>query len=186
MAIRLFIKFGAKEHLEKMQREGILYCNTITYFSKVEDNNRGDAFESVTKLNYLENPIFQLRPANDPSAEWKNLNVTNMLYQEYYKEPLGNLFCFSGFKINPSKKISIFHIDEKFLDFGYGLMVLRQDLFMERLKKSLAKLDIQTCMKTVEYLDLHKYSGKKIYFKKILNTVGKKNLELFFILISIK
>ena len=63
MGIRLFIKFGAKEHLCEMQKEGLFYCNTITYFSKIEDNHRGDSLESVIKLQYLEKPIFKLKPA---------------------------------------------------------------------------------------------------------------------------
>ncbi len=166
MELRLCIKFGAKEHLERMQKEGLFYCNSITYFSKIEDNHRGDAFESVTKLQYLENPIFQLKPADDPSAEWKNLKVTNMLIQEYYKEPLGNLFCMSAFKVNPTKKISVFHFDERFSEFGYGLMILRQDLFMDKLRSALSKFNFKTCIKPVEYLDLSKYSGEKNLFQK--------------------
>jgi len=47
-------------------------------------------------------------------------------------------------------------------------LILRQDIFIERLNDALAKLDFKTCMKPVEYLDLSKYSGKKNLFQKNL------------------
>ena len=70
----------------------------------------------------------------------------------------------SAFKINPIKEISNFSFDEKFLGFEYCLMILRQDLFIERLKKALEKFDFKTCMKLVEYSDLHKYTGTRVDF----------------------
>jgi hypothetical protein len=41
-----------------MQKDGLFYCNTITYFSKIEDEHRRDSFESVSKLKYFENVVF--------------------------------------------------------------------------------------------------------------------------------
>jgi len=178
MDIRLYMKFGAKEHLEKMQKEGIFYCNTITCFSKIEDESRGDSFESVSKLKYFEKIIFQVQPANDPSAEWKNLNTTNALYKEQYEEPHGSLFCMSAFKINPTKKISAIHFDKRFSDFGYVLMISRQDLFIERLKRTLENLDFKNCMRLVEYSDLHKYSGTKTLFQKDLKYSWQEELRI--------
>lgn len=160
------MKFGEKEHLEEMQK-GIFYCNTITYFSSIEDDVRGDPFESVTKLKYYENAIFQIKPANDPSAQWMNLNTTTVLYQETVGKPLGNLFCMSAFKFSPKAEVSIFSFDERFLKkFEYCLIIKRQDLFMERLQSALKELNFETCMKLVEYQDLKKYSGVKTLFQK--------------------
>src|SRR5947207_2108796 len=100
MNVRLHIKFGARDHLEQMQKEGLFYCNTISYFSKSEDAHRGDSFESVINLECLKDGALKLKPANDPLAEWKTLNSTNVQIKQYYDEPLGNLFCMSAFKIN--------------------------------------------------------------------------------------
>lgn len=150
----------------------------LPIFSKLDDASRGDFFESVSKLKYFENVVFQVKPANDPSAEWKNLNTNNALYKEHYEEPLGSLFCMSAFKINPTKKISTFHFDKRFSDFGYGLMTSRQDLFIERLKKTLEKLDFKNCMRLVEYSDLHKYSGTKTLFQKDLKYSWQEELRI--------
>jgi hypothetical protein len=160
------MKFGEKENLERMQKDGILYCNTITYFANLEDEKRGDFFESVRKLQYTEKGLFQVKPANDPSAEWKSLNSFNVLFKEFFKEPLGNLFCMSAFKIKPQNEISTFNINEKFFDFKYCLLILRQDIFMERLRHALDNLEFKTHMDLVEYTDLHKYSGTKTLFQK--------------------
>ncbi len=168
MDVSLFIKFGEKEHLEKMQKDGSFYCNTITFFSSLEDEHRGDKFESVIKLEYKENTSFLVKPADDPTAEWKKLNVTKMLYKEYYKEPLGNIFCFSAFKLKASTKTKKYSFDNRFSDFKYGLLILRQDLFLERLETGFKKLNFKTCMQPVKYLDLNKYSGKKNLFQKDL------------------
>jgi hypothetical protein len=168
MDVNIFIKFGEKEHLEKMQKEGLFYCNTITYFSSLEDEHRGDKFESVKKLEYKENTSILLKPANDIKAEWKRLNITKMLYQEYYNEPMGNIFCFSSFILSPTTEVKKYTFDLRFMDLKYGLLILRQDLFMEKLEIALKSLGFKTCMSRVEYLDLNKYSGKKNLFQKDL------------------
>jgi hypothetical protein len=168
MDVRLYMKFGSKLHLEQMQKEGLFYCNTITYFSNVEDETRKDPFESVCKLEYIENAIFHLRPANDPTAEWKKLRTMNAQYKEHYDEPLGNLFCMSAFKINPRKKKSIFYFDERFLKFEYCLLIMHEAKFKERLQKSLDGLNFNSCMRQVNYIDLDKYSGEKTLFQKDL------------------
>ena len=179
MDIRVYIKFGQKEHLEKMQKEGLFYCNTITFFSKLEDDLRGDPFESVSKLKYYEKAIFQLKPVNEPSAEWKSLNANDVLYKEHFEEPLGNLFCMSAFKMTPKKEISLFNFDERFLEkFEYCLMILRQDLFIERLQLALAKLEFKTCIKLVEYYNLHKFSGSKTLFQKDIKYNWQEELRI--------
>jgi len=178
METRLYMKFGEKEHLERMQKDGLFYCNTITYFSKIEDESRKDSFESVSKLKYFENIVFQVKPKDDPLAEWKNFNTTRAQYIEHYEEPFGNLFCMSAFKINPTKEVSTFNFDERFLGFEYGLMIFRQDLFIERLRTVLDKLDIKTCIKLVEYIDLHKYSGTKTLFQKDIKYSWQEELRI--------
>jgi hypothetical protein len=179
MDIRLYMKFGEKSHLDRMRKEGILYCNTITYFSKIEDDVRGDPSESVSKQKYYGKALFQLKPANEPSAELKNLNATNVMYKEKFDEPLGNLFCMSAFKVYPKKEISIFDFDARFSrKFEYCLMILRQDLFVQRLQKAFAKLSFKTCMKLVEYTDLLKYSRPKTLFQKDINYSWQEELRI--------
>ena len=46
--LRLF-KFGKKEHIEQLYREGLLYLNTLDYFTRLEgDGVRGDKDEGLS------------------------------------------------------------------------------------------------------------------------------------------
>lgn len=171
MEISLLIKFGEKHHLEKMQKDGFFYCNTITYFSTLKDESRGDELESVTKLEYKENVFLSLKPANNPRAEWKKINVTKMLYKEFHKNPQGNLFCFSLITLKADSETKEYTFDPRFANSfnKYGLLILRQDLFLERLVSALNKIQYSYCIKPVEYLDLKKHFGKKNLFQKDLS-----------------
>ena len=167
MDYRLFVKFGAKKHLEKLQSEGHLFCNTITYFSNLEDNNvRGDKLESTFKFKYLENIILHLRDADNPTAEWKNLKVTNMLLQEYYKQPLGNLFCLSAFKLLPQQNVTVFSFDNRFINYEHALIIRNQKVFFDLIKKAASALQFRICGNLVEYFDLYNYSGERTLFQK--------------------
>jgi hypothetical protein len=48
MAERIYalLKFGKREHLQRLRNEGSLYLNTLQYFQELEsDPERGDPFE---------------------------------------------------------------------------------------------------------------------------------------------
>jgi hypothetical protein len=167
MSIKLFAKFGQKDHLEGFQKDGLLYSNTITYFSNLEDNNmRGDKYESVVELAYSENSIFSFKPADDPLAEVKTMHLKNSLVKKSIDKPRGNIFCMSALGLSPTTKQFEYKLDEKFSGYGYFLLILRYDLFMERLTNSLKTLQFTTCYDYVQYLDLGKHSGKKSLFQK--------------------
>jgi len=43
-----FLKFGAATHMKALLREGLIYCNTVRYFQRLEqDQLRGDSFEGL-------------------------------------------------------------------------------------------------------------------------------------------
>jgi hypothetical protein len=85
----------------------------------------------------------------------------------------------SAFKVYPKKEISIFDFDARFSrKFEYCLMILRQDLFVQRLQKAFAKLSFKTCMKLVEYTDLLKYSRPKTLFQKDINYSWQEELRI--------
>ena len=91
----LLVKFGKKEHLFQLQKEGIVYCNSIKWFAGLKDERlRGDEYEAVIRTQYMEKSVFQLREADDPNSQWKKLNVNQAQFKEFHKEPLGNLFVF--------------------------------------------------------------------------------------------
>ncbi len=47
--IYLLIKvFDKEEHADAFIQKGAMYCNTLGYFKKYEDELRGDAYEGIT------------------------------------------------------------------------------------------------------------------------------------------
>ncbi len=50
-AIYAFLKFGAKQHLEELRRDGLLYMSPLASFAKLEsDMVRDDRFEGTTRI----------------------------------------------------------------------------------------------------------------------------------------
>jgi hypothetical protein len=45
------IKFGQKEHVEKLLKEGELYFNTVSTYAELDDEERGDANEGAEWIN---------------------------------------------------------------------------------------------------------------------------------------
>jgi len=160
----LLIKFGLREHLTDMLKKGKLHCKSIKWFAEYEDGKlRGDEFEAVVKMQYMENNVIQLKEANNSNAQWKNLQVKTALYKEYYKEPLGNLFCMSHFSVNEG----IFKIDKRFSGFGgHFVLIHNQPEFFLRIERALTLINLGFCRGEVEYLNLHTHSGEKRLYQK--------------------
>jgi hypothetical protein len=75
----VFIKFGNEPHLLKLQKEGLLHCNTIEYFSNLEDGNlRGDDLENIVELDYLAEEFLELAPISAPNFKKTTLKVKNV------------------------------------------------------------------------------------------------------------
>lgn len=162
--LSLLIKFGEKEHLESMLKDGNIHCKSIKWCAEHEDGNlRGDGFEAVIKTQFLENPEIHLKEAGNSKSEWMRLNVKTALYKEYHKEPIGNLFCMSMFPVSEG----IFRIDEKCNRFGgYLLFIHNQVEFFRRIDDALTTLGIDFCCGEINYLNLHKHTGEKKLFQK--------------------
>lgn len=96
----IFIKFGNKSHLLKLQKEGLLYCNTIDFFSKLEDGNvRGDDHENIVEFDYIENGIIEISPKDDPSVITMTLKVKSIKMKTSRSDPFGNLFCLHAINV---------------------------------------------------------------------------------------
>lgn len=160
----LLIKFGEKKYLDIMLLDGKLHCKSIKWFAEHEDGKlRGDEFEAVTKTQYIENITIQLREADNPDAEWKLLDTRKMLYKEYHKDPLGNLFCMSMFPVNEGT----YKIDQRFALFGgHMLLIHNQVEFFKRVEDTLTMMNVGFCRGNVQYLDLHKHTGEKKLYQK--------------------
>jgi len=177
----IFIKFGTKEHLLKLQKDGLLHCRPLNYFKDIEDNNlRGDKFETVVELIYIKNPLLQIKPASDPSAEYKSIPITKAQIVYYRTDDFGNLFCLHAINVLEKEEGEIFSIDKRNKKFGdHFLMITDTSEFIERLQKSLLENNLNYEHDLVKYFELAKYKGKKTVFNKDMIYEYQKEFRLF-------
>jgi hypothetical protein len=181
MEIRLLIKFGQEEHIKRLQ-QGHFYCKDIKYFTELEDGKaRGDEFEAVIELKYLENGTLRLKPAQDANAPSKNLKVKDLLTKKHFHNPLGNLFCMSSLRVEVFNEPTMYTIDRRFDSFGtHFLLITNQIDFNERLQNGLKNLEINYEHGLVQYLDLYKYTGEKNLFQKDNQYAWQEEYRIYF------
>ena len=167
----VFIKFGAQSHLLKLQKEGLLYCNTIEYFSKLEDGNlRGDDHENIVEFDYIEKGILNVFPKEDQKTKSLTLKFKSFKLKTSRVDPFGNLFCLHAINVLDKIINEPFQIDPKNKKFGdYFLLITDTSEFLNRLEKSLNQQDQRFTYGMVEYLDFSKFKGKKTIFQKKLS-----------------
>jgi len=89
-----FIKFGEEKNILDLFENGTIYCNTLEYFRKVEDDYvRGDIYEGTYKIT---NKI----PENGVKLEIKGKELSGTLnkfhLREYYSNIDANLYCLTA------------------------------------------------------------------------------------------
>jgi hypothetical protein len=176
------VKFGKKEHLVSLQKEGHLHCKTLKHFANCEENEaRGDFFESVVESHYMENVKVYIKPVKKAEEEYKWFKAETFLLKKYFKEPLGNVFCMSRLKVNMDCDPYTYSFDERFKKFGtHFLLITNQPVFIERLKNGLKEIGCDFHGHEVQYLDLKRYTGKKTAFQKDHFYSWQEEYRIFF------
>ena len=177
----LLLKFSEKrEYLEQMQK-GLLYCNSVKYFLGIKDGNvRGDERESAFNFEYIGDSKMKFKPVNDAAGQWKAVDSHNVLFIEHYNNPLGNLFCMTKLPFTVEKEVEEVAIDKDYERFGtYFLLVTDQKQFLERIRKAAKDQDIPIGYRTIEYLNLSRYTGKKSIFQKDIKYKWQSEFRIF-------
>lgn len=154
-----FIKFQTKERLEALREKGYVYMNNINYYITLEEKYRkegqGDRHEAdmfVLKDGYVVNPLTQ-----DTVLTFKEANIK---LKHIGKKPA---FCMTGYNKmqdmvddNTARiKVSQALVD----DFKpedeelYALIILKPQIFIDRLREALRANDIKMVEGLVTYTD---------------------------------
>lgn len=160
-----FIKFGEKEHMEKLFYEGEVFCRPIDYFSTINDKDfRGDKNDGISHL-------MQIR--NLKISHQGNIITTANNGQIYGRNPndKGNIYCLFGLAsetLNWESKASqklILNLDS----LGFGdivIWIFDPGEFIERVKKAVLKEGFQIDISPIVYLDFETYEGELSPFIK--------------------
>ncbi len=170
--LMLFIKFGQKEHIEQLQKEGLIYMNTFDYFRECEDKEIGDSNENI---NYL----FQADKSEVMIDNYKLTKENGLINLTINAPFMNNPFLTHGFCISCISKgdeiredFKIF--DDKVTDFGDTLLIIyNQKIFIERIEKALREIFEKNLAEywqgnKVEYIDFNTYQGEIGPFRKSL------------------
>ena len=174
---KVFLKFGNKENLEKLQ-SGNIYMKNAKYFRELETSGgivgMGDRYDSC--IVQRDAPIW-INGVKLPNADW--------LVETNTRDEKTPIFCCSCLKeedfiYDPLKKEYIvdrkaFCVEELKKDFGeFVLIIPYPEVFIARIKEYCEANSIDLQFKEVTYVD---YDDKN---KKWIKEY-KNNLSLFFI-----
>ena len=101
--IHTLFKFQTKERVQSLQKEGLLYLNTRTYFRDLEKDTRlrkevgiGDKYEQTYKVENIQPGRIEIE-YEDGSTEVIESENTHII--TYDLETFGNIYCMTGLRV---------------------------------------------------------------------------------------
>jgi hypothetical protein len=131
--ISTFLKIGKDEHIDKLQKEGILYCNNVKYYRNLEREDvllrkdSADGAITTHKLDWLK--IF-IKEKELP------IKFTSARLHTFDREKdLEHIYCM--YAITPDLATGKPFIDKRNVRFGdAGLLILNPKVFLNKIQKA--------------------------------------------------
>jgi hypothetical protein len=160
--ITAFLKIGKEEHIDQLQKEGLLYCNTVKYFRKIESENnklRKDTTEGATSSVKIDWMKLFLHNKELP------IKITTARLHTFDEvRDLKHLYCL--YAITPELATGMPFIDDRNVDFGdTGLIILKPPEFIKRIRKAINR-KYKFDFSPVQYYSLDKDHEKLTVFHK--------------------
>lgn len=152
-------KIGEHQHVVQLQRNGIVFMNTLKYFWEIEDGGlRGDKLDGV---NHMANGLHA--EVRTPDGKLIPADITSWTLQARPAEPEKiNLFCMYAIH----SEIDAPSIDPRATKFGESSLVMTQpNEFMSRLAAAARELGRSFDANLVNYVPNH-YVGDVGLFSK--------------------
>jgi hypothetical protein len=148
--------------------KGRIYCNTIKYFTEIEDNKvRGDIDENCGWIDYLGDSTLSMKPVDTPNAEPLVFQASGTRIKQHFDASGYNLFCMYLLVVDSSFPNGFEPFNDRCKEFGSHLLLVKDSPeFMKRIEAKLAALGYGYERTIVSYSDLSQYSGGKSYFMK--------------------
>lgn len=160
-----FLKIGTRHYMEKLLKEGEIYCNTFDSFAKNDAKEIGDPLETATDfyLGKIKRIGIKVKSGD---TKYFDINVPAQL-KEFHAGHVGNIYCLYALKYSDFSKSKKITLPDSLTGFGDTILVIIDiHQFLQRVKLSLTLLQKTFESKMVEYIDLQSYSGKRGPFQK--------------------
>lgn len=155
-------KFGEREHIDELVREGHLYMNTLKYFREreTEDLLRSDKHEGAIHCVQADGATLSMKQDD----AWVNIGtIRGQILASDGSEEITNVFCMYAFR----EKAAIAKIDPKNFEFGDTYAILTDgDEFLRRVRKTAEQEGLTLKHDLVEYVDRSTYNGTMGVFRK--------------------
>ena len=157
-------KFGKREYMERLVSEGLVYMNTLEYFSKLEDTDsvRCDANEGIGHL--LQHHGVKLGVKHKVEDKWMPIGPLAGPIRFHYKDwTIPNVFCMYGLRASVAASL----VDPRNFVFGDTFVLfMHGDEFIRRAKQAALDAGHKITCHMVEYVDENSYSGPMGPFRK--------------------
>lgn len=155
--ILYFIKIGKKLHIDNLYNRGEVFCQTVEYFIKLEnDKEKGDKNEGVN-VHIIPSWV-QIQIDNKKYTlvgEGSDIKISNPHIYGRSEEPCGNIFCVTYVS---ALDIIIGNIpSERLSGFGDTMLIIKNPSgFIDRVLLTADTLGATIKHRDVYYYDLHK------------------------------
>lgn len=162
----VLFRFSKRQYLEEFRRDGLVYMNTLRYFSTLEsDSVRGDRFEDTDEIHQPSN-VRHLRITDNKTGRVITFGpnaIVGPLLIGLGRRPVCNVFCM--FAITDPTKVPL--VDERAFEFGDSFVViLNTQEFINRIRAAAERSGLGYSYRLVEYYDETGYSGETGPFRK--------------------
>ena len=154
------LKFGEREHLNKMLIHGVLHMKRLRSFQKIEHSEIGDKNEGISHCWQPDQIIVEVG-----GKKLEGIIGPVKITEEADGNPY--VFCMYGITPDHFNKEPGKYIDEKCLEFGDSVLVITNGKeFKRRILESYNKMGGKIKTGAVSYVDHNSYSGKMGAFRK--------------------
>lgn len=165
----VFLKFGSQKNIIDLLENGTIYCNTIDYFQRLENQGlRGDHYEGTTNIrNYHQYDNVKITVTIPDTGKEISIHPKKFHVREFLSEIKGNIYCL--YSIRPSDIISTNHfsIDPSLVEFGTHFIIIKQPLkFLADVRKELDLKKLKYQFDHVEYYEKELVNRKINLFNK--------------------
>jgi hypothetical protein len=175
---RSFIKIGEKTNMERLFFEGELYCNSINYFSELENKNKmADEYDGADSILQVKNLKIKLNSKILATAEKAQLYRRD-------SDLKGNIYCLYGIEDCDFKLTDHFiklDLDITFINWGDTAVIIYDTKeFLRRVQVAFQLENKKFEISPVIYFDQKTYEGNLTPFHKRKQLfVGQKEVRFW-------
>ncbi len=194
--IYLLIKvFDKEEHADAFIQKGEMYCNTLGYFKKHEDELRGDAYEGITDWHQPDQITLTISYKDNDGVEQTHLvtGLASPVTMGHNGFDGLNLYCMYAVKVSEFEEsyeteyervLVVENINamlkertdliEKALSLGeFSVVIYQVEEFINRVKQTAKSLSLECLNGTIQYYDPDTFSGS---FEELEAVFRKRNI----------